>query len=182
MALLMNACTLFFKILALPLYLIEFIGLYSLYKRVFPFMMFRMSLGYNKKMHERKKELFSNLSQFAGPEGTSTILEIGCGPGTNFKYYPTGSKVICTDPNPHFQCYLQEAIDANDHLKYEKFVVSTAEDLTAVSDGAVDVVVSTLVLCSVEDTKRVLEEAHRVLRPVSTSCCSVRKYSDVTSC
>ncbi|KAG5836469.1 methyltransferase-like protein 7A [Anguilla anguilla] len=165
MSLFMTICTLPFKILALPLNLMEFMGIYSLYKRVFPVMMYRVAKNYNQKMYERKKELFSNLSEFAGPDGTLRILEIGCGTGANFKFYPSGSKVICTDPNPHFQSYLQEAIAANDQLEFEKFVVSSAENLSAVSDNAVDVVVSTLVLCSVDDVKRVLEEAHRILRP-----------------
>ncbi|KAJ8359503.1 hypothetical protein SKAU_G00160280 [Synaphobranchus kaupii] len=109
--------------------------------------------------------LFGELLESRGPEGTLRILEIGCGTGANFKYYPSGCKVICTDPNPHFQRYLQESIDANDQIEFEKFVVSSAENLKAVSDSAVDVVVSTLVLCSVNDTKRVLEEVHRILRP-----------------
>ncbi|KAJ8383031.1 hypothetical protein SKAU_G00038090 [Synaphobranchus kaupii] len=165
MAFFRSVCTLLFQILALPLKLLEFIGIYSIYKRAFPIMMYRVAKNYNKKMHDKKKELFSNLSEFAGPDGTLRILEIGCGTGANFKYYPSGCKIICTDPNPHFQRYLQEAIDANDQLEFEKFVVSSAEDLKAISDSAVDVVVSTLVLCSVSNTTRVLEEVHRILRP-----------------
>ena len=35
------------------------------------------------------------------------------------------------------------------------------------ADGSMDAVVSTLVLCSVESPKRVLQEVRRVLRPVS---------------
>ncbi|KAJ8260362.1 hypothetical protein GJAV_G00181250 [Gymnothorax javanicus] len=165
MALFLGVCTLLFKMLALPLNLMEFIGIYGLYKRLFPALQFRLAKDYNKKMHERKKELFSNIVEFAGADGTLKILEIGCGTGTNFKYYPSGSRITCTDQNPHFQRYLQESIDANDQLKFEKFVLSSAENLSVVRDDTVDVVVSTLVLCSVNDIKRVLEEVHRILRP-----------------
>ncbi|KAJ8260363.1 hypothetical protein GJAV_G00181260 [Gymnothorax javanicus] len=161
----MSICALLFKILAFPLNLMEFMGIYRLYKRLFPAVMCRFTKDYNSVMHERKKEHFSDLLEFAGADGTLKILEIGCGTGANFKYYPPGSKIICTDPNPHFQRYLQESMDANDHLKFEKFVVTSAENLSAINSDAVDVVVSTLVMCSVNDTKRVLEEAHRILRP-----------------
>lgn len=165
----MNLCALLFKVLTLPLKLMEIVGIYSIYKRIFPFMVYKISVSYNKKMREKKKELFSNLSDFAGPDGTLRILEIGCGSGANFEFYPSGCKVICTDPNRHFQSYLKKTIAANDQFEFEKFVVASGEDLGAVSDSSVDVVVSTLVLCSVKDTKRVLEEAHRILKPVCES-------------
>ncbi len=55
----------------------------------------------------------------------------------------------------------------NDHLVYDSFVVASGENLRAVEDNSMDVVVCTLVLCSVQDTQKVLREAKRVLRPVS---------------
>ncbi|KAJ8394873.1 hypothetical protein AAFF_G00042280 [Aldrovandia affinis] len=125
----------------------------------------RLTVSYNKKMRDKKKELFSNLSEFAGSDGTLRILEIGCGSGANFEFYPSGCKVICTDPNPHFQSYLKKSIAANDQLEFEKFVVASGENLGVVSDDSVDVVVSTLVLCSVNNVEQVLEEAYRILKP-----------------
>ncbi|XP_041946460.1 methyltransferase-like protein 7A [Alosa sapidissima] len=163
--LLMHLCTLVFKILTLPLQIAELVGLYSLYKRVFPFLVYRITFNYNSKMNEHKRELFRALGKFRPSNGTLTILEIGCGTGANFEHYPTGCKVICTDPNPHFQDYLQKNMAKNDHLVYDKFVVATGEDLHAVPDNSVDVAVVTLVLCSVRDTGCVLKEAKRVLRP-----------------
>lgn len=55
----------------------------------------------------------------------------------------------------------------NDHLVYDSFVVASGENLRTVEDNSMDVVVCTLVLCSVQDTQKVLREAKRVLRPVS---------------
>merc|ERR1712112_657502 len=57
-------------------------------------------------MHEIKRDLFRNIYKFTGPDGTLRLLEIGCGSGANFKFYPDGCTVICTDPNPHFERYL----------------------------------------------------------------------------
>lgn len=167
MTLLMRCCTFVVNVLCLPLHLMEAVGLYKIYKRFFPICLYRFSVIYNKKMHDRKKELFRSLPEFNKPGGQLTLLEIGCGTGTNFEFYPPGCKVICTDPNPQFQKYLKKTMGDNDHLTYEKFVVASGEDMGSVEDNSVDVVVATLVLCSVNNIPKTLREAHRILRPVS---------------
>lgn len=118
-------------------------------------------------MRDNKKELFRHLPEFKKSAGPLTILEIGCGTGTNFQFYPPGSKVTCTDPNPHFQKYLKKCMEENDQLTYDRFVVASGEDLGSVEDESVDAVVCTLVLCSVNSIPQTLREAQRVLRPVS---------------
>ncbi|KAM7005727.1 thiol S-methyltransferase TMT1A-like [Tautogolabrus adspersus] len=165
MALIMRICTMVVNVLCLPLHLIEAVGLYQLYKRVFPICLYRLSISYNKKMQDKKAELFRNLSEFKKPGKQLTVLEIGCGTGTNFKYYPTGCKVVCTDPNPNFQRYLKTSMAENDQITYERFVVASGEDMGSVEDESVDVVVCTLVLCSVNDITQTLREVHRILRP-----------------
>ena len=160
----MNCLTLFFTVLTIPLHLLKAVGLYgNVYRRVFPFLLFKISVGYNKKMHEKKKELFSNLSEFKRSGGEALcILEIGCGTGANFKYFPPGCKVICSDPNHK---YLTKSLADNDHLTFERFAIASGEDLGIIESESVDAVVCTLVLCSVNDIPRTLQEAYRVLRP-----------------
>ncbi|XP_040014580.1 methyltransferase-like protein 7A [Xiphias gladius] len=165
MTFLMRLCTLVVNVLCLPLHLMHALGLYVIYKRVFPFCLYRISVTYNRKMHDKKKELFRSLPEFVAPGRQLTILEIGCGTGTNFEFYPPGCKVICTDPNPNFQKYLKKSMMENDHLTYEKFVVASGEDMGSVEDESVDVVVCTLVLCSVNSIQQTLREANRILRP-----------------
>ncbi|XP_021424853.1 uncharacterized protein LOC110494251 isoform X2 [Oncorhynchus mykiss] len=161
----MNFFTFIFKVVTLPLQLMEVVGIYGIYKRFFPFLIYKISFTYNKKMNDKKKDLFSNLSEFTKGNGPLRILEIGCGSGANFEFYPSGCKVVCTDPNPHFEKYLQKSMAVNDHLTFERFVVASGEDMGAVKDDSVDVVVCTLVLCSVNNIPRTLQEAHRILRP-----------------
>uniref|UniRef100_A0A9J8CVI7 Methyltransferase type 11 domain-containing protein n=1 Tax=Cyprinus carpio carpio TaxID=630221 RepID=A0A9J8CVI7_CYPCA len=165
MRLFMNACALLVKVLTLPLHIAEVIGLLSFYKRVFPLIVYKISFSYNDKMNDNKRELFRNLDKFFPPKGSLRILELGCGSGANFEHYPTGCRITCIDPNPHFQKYLEKSMAKNDHLVYDNFIVAWGENLKAVEDNSMDVVVCTLVLCSVQDTQKVLQEAKRVLKP-----------------
>lgn len=153
--------------LTLPLMLMQISGLWAPYKRLFPWMAFNITFSYNHKMHKNKRELFRNVASFANADGTLRLLEIGCGSGTNFRFYPDGCTVICTDPNPHFQKYLRRSMDANAHLTYEEVAVVSGENMEEFEDESVDVVVGTLVLCSVQNVPQVLREVRRVLRPVS---------------
>ncbi|KAM3877568.1 thiol S-methyltransferase TMT1A-like [Diretmus argenteus] len=161
---LMTSCKLVCLALSLPLQVIELTGLYRMYKRLFPLLAYNITFSYNDKMHEMKRTLFRNVSKFAQTDGTLRLLEIGCGSGANFNFYPDGCTVICTDPNPHFQKYLHRSMEASKHLTYEEFLVVSGEDMKEVRDESVDVVVCTLVLCSVRDVQLVLKEARRVLR------------------
>lgn len=54
-------------------------------------------------------------------------------------------------------------------LFVERIVYSCAEDMCEITDQSVDAVVSTNVLCSVDDERKVLAEIHRVLAPVRLS-------------
>uniref|UniRef100_A0A8B9CSX2 Methyltransferase type 11 domain-containing protein n=1 Tax=Anser brachyrhynchus TaxID=132585 RepID=A0A8B9CSX2_9AVES len=55
-------------------------------------------------------------------------------------------------------------LSENRHLQLERSVVASGEDLHQIPDGSMDVVVSTLVLCSVSSVRKVLAEVLRVLR------------------
>lgn len=166
MALTIFVLQLALRILAFPMYLLDFLGVWSwMCKKWFPYFLVRFSVMYNRDMASKKRELFSNLQEFAGPSGKLSLLELGCGTGTNFKFYPPGCRVACIDPNPNFERFLIKSIAENRHLQFERFVVSTGEDMHQVADSSVDVVVCTLVLCSVKNQDRVLQEVCRVLRP-----------------
>ncbi|EHH66279.1 Methyltransferase-like protein 7A [Macaca fascicularis] len=153
-------------ILAFPIYLLNFLGLWSrICKKCFPYFLARFTVMYNEQMASKKRELFGNLQEFAGPSGKLSLLEVGCGTGANFRFYPPGCRVTCIDPNPNFEKFLIKSIAENRHLQFECFVVAAGENMHQVADGSVDVVVCTLVLCSVENQEQSLCEMCRVLRP-----------------
>uniref|UniRef100_A0A670I9W9 Methyltransferase type 11 domain-containing protein n=1 Tax=Podarcis muralis TaxID=64176 RepID=A0A670I9W9_PODMU len=144
------------QILAFPAYLLWYLGIWEpLCKKLFPYFMSVMAISYNKQMSDKKREMFSNLKDFASPTGALTLLEIGTGTGFNFQFYPVGCKIICTDPNPNFQKFLNKSLAENPHVQ--------------VPAASVDVVVSTLVLCSVKSPEQAMKEVLRVLRLVSSS-------------
>lgn len=155
------------QLLLLPVHLLACLGLWdSFYKKIFPYIMAKVAPIYSRKVYKQKQKLFSNLSKFTGPSGQLTLLEIGTGTGTNFQFYPAGCRLTCTDPNPNFRKFLLKSLSENRHLELEGLVVASGEELRQIPDGTVDVVVCTLVLCSVADSKKVLTEVLRVLRPV----------------
>lgn len=161
---LMKVCRLLCLALTLPLHLMKITGLY---RRLFPLLAYNVTFSYNDKMNKTKSELFRNMCTFSNSDGSLRLLEIGCGSGANFQFYPYGCTVTCTDPNPHFEKYLRMSMDVNKHLTYDKFIVAFGEDMKVVPDDSVDVVVCTLVLCSVRNVQQVLQEVRRVLKTVS---------------
>ena len=49
----------------------------------------------------------------------------------------------------------------------ERFVLGKAEDMKDIEDGSMDIVVSTVVMCSVQSIEKSLKEIQRVLAPVN---------------
>lgn len=155
-------------VIVLPLHILQYLGIWGLViKKLFPLFISKFSVSYNKAMEEQKNNLFSNLSDFAGSSKELRLLDVGCGSGANFKFYPNGCRVTCLDLNPNFQTFLSKSQAENDHLKYDKFLVASADNMTPVADASMDVVVCTLLACSVPSTPAVLKEVQRVLRAVS---------------
>ena len=97
----------------------------------------------------------------AGASGD--VLEIGAGTGANLGYYGAGVKsVTITEPEPPMLKRLERK--AREQNSQATVLRAPAEDLPF-EDGSFDTVVSTLVLCGVDDQPRVVRELRRVLRP-----------------
>ena len=102
----------------------------------------------------RKRELFAGLG--------GTVVEIGPGTGVNLPYLPPGIRWIGLEPNPHMHDFLREQL-AGREIDAE-LRTDPAQD-TGLPDNSADVVISTLVLCSVPDVRETLVECMRILRP-----------------
>lgn len=105
----------------------------------------------------RKRDLFADL------EGT--VVEIGPGTGVNLPYLPDGIRWIGLEPNPHMHDWLRPKLDDR-HIDAELSTASAEQ--TELDDDSADVVISTLVLCSVPDVSAALQEIRRILKPGGT--------------
>jgi ubiquinone/menaquinone biosynthesis C-methylase UbiE len=103
---------------------------------------------------DRKQSLMSGRAR--------SIVEIGPGAGPNFRYYPSGAHVVAIEPNEAQHRRLR-ARAARAELEIE--LLGTPAEEIPLPDGSAELVVSTLVLCSVSDPERVLGEVRRILRP-----------------
>ena len=91
------------------------------------------------------------------------VLEVGAGTGASFPYYNDhADEIIATEPDPYMlERARRQAEEAGRPIELRQ---SPAEDL-AFDDASFDTVVSTLVLCTVEDPAQALWEIRRVLKP-----------------
>jgi ubiquinone/menaquinone biosynthesis C-methylase UbiE len=114
-----------------------------------------LSRGAEKgEMGERREALL------AGVEGE--VLEIGAGTGWNLPHYRATARVVAVEPDASMAKRLPEKL-AQASVPVE--VVTAQAESLPFPDASFDAVVSTFVLCSVEDPARVLAELRRVLRP-----------------
>lgn len=107
------------------------------------------------RLGEKRRELLSDLC--------GEVLDVGAGTGANLAHLPgTVRRVIAVEPDPAMARRLQHR--AMDHPTDVEVVVAAAEALP-LPDRCVDVVVTTLVLCTVQDPQAAVSELRRVLRP-----------------
>ena len=104
---------------------------------------------------ERRRGLLADL------EGA--VVEIGAGTGANLVHYGPGvSRVIAIEPSgPMGERARRRADGSGASVE----VIRAPAERLPLPDASADVVVSTLVLCSVRDVPAAVGEARRVLRP-----------------
>jgi SAM-dependent methyltransferase len=96
-------------------------------------------------------------------EARGTVLEIGAGTGLNLPHYPADlAELVLAEPGPRIGGHIDLGrAPAGVPTRLEQ---APAEELPF-PDSSFDTVVSTLVLCTVTDPGRAVDEVARVLRP-----------------
>ncbi|XP_057380511.1 N6-adenosine-methyltransferase TMT1A-like [Daphnia carinata] len=126
---------------------------------------------YHVKYRSIKKEHFDSMKNHVSADlalrkkGALRILEIGPGPGYNFEFYPANSELTVVEVNPFFEEQFFKKQVEHPYIIMDRFVVGYAENMKDVPDNSVDVVVSTIMLCSVRSIEGALQEIRRVLVP-----------------
>ena len=96
---------------------------------------------------------------------SGVVVELGSGTGINLSRYPGGAaSLVLTEPDAHMRRKLTRRLSTHPAPERITLLDAPAESLP-MEDASVDVVVSTLVLCTVPDPVAALAEVRRVLRP-----------------
>jgi SAM-dependent methyltransferase len=112
-------------------------------------------LGEVAGMRRRRRTLLA--------EAYGRVVEIGAGSGLNIAHYPDAvDELVLTEPEPGMRRKLARRLDRQ--ARAARILDAPAERLP-LADASVDTVVSTLVLCTVDDPESALREVARVLRP-----------------
>ena len=135
-------------------------GVFPLHRGRGPFnaAFFRLMGPYIERVLRRhKRPVFAGLPH--------RVVEIGSGVGANLRYMSPGSTLVAIEPNWFMYGRLRKAaarrgiqLDLRDRM---------ADD-TGLDDRSVDTVISSLVLCTVQDPAAVVAEIKRILRPGGT--------------
>jgi ubiquinone/menaquinone biosynthesis C-methylase UbiE len=113
-------------------------------------------------MRRRRRALLS--------AATGRTLEIGGGTGLNLGHYGEAvSELIVAEPSPPMRRRLERraelATEAAEQTARKVRVIDAPAERLPFDDASLDTVVSTLVLCTVDDPAAALSEIVRVLRP-----------------
>ena len=91
------------------------------------------------------------------------VVELGAGTGLNLRHYPDGLEaLILVEPDAAMRRRLARRVRGSGRVA--DIVQASAERLPF-ADHSVDTIVATLVLCTVDEPQRALDEIARVLRP-----------------
>ena len=121
----------------------------------------RILPGFMDKMTSSPETAALRKEQLAPARGR--LLEIGFGTGLNIPHFPSSvTSVIGLDPNPGVEKLARPRISSA--LIPVELRMGSGERLPF-PDASFDTVVTTLVLCAVEDVEATLKEIRRVLAP-----------------
>jgi len=118
---------------------------------------------YDRQLRRAEKFGLTEMRRGLLAQATGEVLEIGGGTGANLAHYrPALTSLTLTEPDASMLKRLER--QAHQAAPSALVLRAPAEDLPF-EDDAFDVVVSTLVLCGVDDQPRAIREIRRVLRP-----------------
>jgi len=121
------------------------------------------ALTYDRVSHKSEEAGLRALRESLLAEAGGCVLEIGAGTGANLPHYEgRAESLVVTEPEPAMLRRLRQK--AREQAPLAEVLRAPAEDLPF-EDASFDTVISTLVLCGVDDQAGSLREIRRVLRP-----------------
>jgi ubiquinone/menaquinone biosynthesis C-methylase UbiE len=113
-----------------------------------------LALGERRGMAARRRALLAS--------ARGRVLELGAGTGLNLAHYPAVAELVLSEPDPAMRGRLERRLA---RAGRPARVVAAGAEALPFADGAFDTVVSTMVLCTVQDLDAALAEVRRVLAP-----------------
>ncbi len=110
----------------------------------------------DKGLRDWRRMLLKNIS--------GDVLELGSGTGANLEFYSHAIKrLVLIEPNRYMCQRLKKKISLYEWNNIE--ILNDKAEYLSLAEASFDVVVCTLVLCSVDNLEKALSEIHRILRP-----------------
>jgi ubiquinone/menaquinone biosynthesis C-methylase UbiE len=103
--------------------------------------------------------------QWAVQAAWGRVLELGVGTGLNLRYYRDTEAIAAIDPDGSS---LRRAYGKAGHSRNNISLYQASAEALPFADESFDVVLGTLVFCTIPDPARALGEAKRVLKPGGT--------------
>lgn len=98
-------------------------------------------------------------------EDAIRVLEVNVGSGRNFDHMFRKIRYVAVDRTSTARSMFLRRQSQFEHIVLEQWLLIGGEDLAQVPDNHVDAVIATHVLCSVNDTRKLVSECRRVLAP-----------------
>lgn len=96
-------------------------------------------------------------------QANGKVVELGAGTGLNLAHYPVHvEELLLTEPDPFMAAKLRKRTSSS---PLNISIVEASADSLPVESESVDTVVCTLVLCTVPNPEKTIQEISRVLRP-----------------
>jgi ubiquinone/menaquinone biosynthesis C-methylase UbiE len=128
----------------------------SVYGRIFAW-------GYDRFQAQMERDFFGKIRREMLAGASGRVIEIGSGTGANLEHYPrTIEELVCTEPEEPMARRLREKAERSG---LPVRVVETPAEELPFDDDSFDVAVAALVLCTVTDPGRTMDEIARVLKP-----------------
>ncbi|WP_026700766.1 class I SAM-dependent methyltransferase [Salibacterium aidingense] len=117
---------------------------------------------YDPIMKPFEKKRLGNLRERLVSHQEGIILEVGSGTGANFSYYKNAEKVVAIEPNSSMRNQSLPQVKSAD-VPVE--LVDASGEHLPFDDNIFDTAIGTLVLCTIPNPSRALQEIRRVCKP-----------------
>ncbi|VAW27291.1 hypothetical protein MNBD_BACTEROID06-1376 [hydrothermal vent metagenome] len=129
----------------------------KLYQKLFAKFYDGFMHNFEKRLYKKRNHLLSNL------EGQ--VIGVGEGTGINFQFYPDGITVYAVEPSKPMMDKAVIKAEGKPNIKFYNKSINDAELNQHFKEQSIDVIICTLVLCTIPDPVKALENFKRWLKP-----------------